>query len=631
MGNEIGRDPSGARLGRGVSRRLKGTASRGAILGAGALLLAACGSSSPSGGGSTTTTGSAKPQKGGVIKFAEGPATPPNYIFPVEPTANTTLYNDSQFINLMWPLMYQPLPNQPGNDYAHSIGNAPVYSNGNKSVTITLKHYVWSDGKPVTARDVQFFVNLARAAGPTWGQYVPGNFPANVASVKVNSTYSLTLNLTLAVNPTWFSDNQLGLITPIPQHAWDKTSATGPVGNYDLTPSGAKAVLAFLDAQAAQTTTYATNPLWKVVDGAWSLQSYGGASSPDVFVPNPKFSGQKAYASKFEEIPFTSDSAEFNVLHSGPSALTYGYVPAQDIPARSQVTAAGFAVTPVPVWAVDYIIPNMANPTYGALFHQLYIRQALQHLTDQTTMIHVYMHGLGTPTYGPTPVYPKGNPFVLQSEASNPYPYSVKAATKLLSEHGWKVTPGGTDVCTKGGAAGCGAGVATGTKLSLSLLVSSGNSVLQQDSDLLKSDAAKAGIQLAVRYQPFNTVVGVVAPCTPSTPTAPTCTWQLGEYGGISYSTEPTGGALFTPGGSLNAGTYSNPTVTALVHQVHTASNLQPYYRYESILAKQLPWIWQPIPDQVVATAKNLHGYGLTSEFTYSYGYIEPQYWYFSK
>ena len=109
------------------------------------------------------------------------------------------------------------------------------------------------------------------------------------------------------INPTFFDDNGIAYITPIPQHAWDKKSANGPVGNYDMTPAGAAKVVAFLHKEAADTTTYTTNPLWKVIDGPWQLQSFGGASSPDVFVPNPSFLGTKPTASEFEEIPFTTD------------------------------------------------------------------------------------------------------------------------------------------------------------------------------------------------------------------------------------------------------------------------------------------------------------------------------------
>ena len=49
---------------------------------------------------------------------------------------------------------------------------------------------------------------------------------------------------------------------------------SSPVGNYDQTTAGAKAVRNFLDSQAHNIGTYATNPLWQVVDGPWKLSQF---------------------------------------------------------------------------------------------------------------------------------------------------------------------------------------------------------------------------------------------------------------------------------------------------------------------------------------------------------------------
>ena len=46
-----------------------------------------------------------------------------------------------------------------------SIANPPVYSNGDKTVTISLKSsYKWSNGQPITANDMLFFIDLVKAA-----------------------------------------------------------------------------------------------------------------------------------------------------------------------------------------------------------------------------------------------------------------------------------------------------------------------------------------------------------------------------------------------------------------------------------------------------------------------------------
>ena len=565
-----------------------------------------------------------------MIKFAEIPAGSPNYIFPETSTANQSLYNNSQFINLMWPLMYLPTPNEPTLDYAHSMANPPVWNSTDTEVTVTLKPYKWSDGTPVTARDVVFYINLGQAMGATWGNYGgPTQFPYNLKSWTAVNANTVKFVLKAPINPTFFDDNGLSYITPIPQHAWDKESANGPVGNYDMTPAGAAKVVAFLQKEASNTTTYTTNPLWKVIDGAWQLQSFGGASSPDIFVPNPSFGGTKPSASEFEELPFTTDEAEFTSLKAG--ALNYGLVPDQDIPAIPSVKSQGYNITPSPVWGFQYAEPNMKNPEVGPMLSQAYMRQVLAHLVDQTTMIQHFMAGYGTPVYGPTPVYPKGNPFVSPSELTNPYPYSVSAAEKLLKAHGWQVNPGKVDVCEVAGPTGCGAGVAKGQKLSLNFLYSSGSTILQEDADLWQSDASKAGVQINPRTADFNTVISQVQACTAKGKGTPTCNWQLGQYGGISLSTYPSGEGLLNTGGAFNASGYSNATVDKLINETSTAKSLATYKAYEDLIVKDEPWIWQPQPDNIFATAKNLTGYGMTSEFTGEYGYIEPNFWSFTK
>jgi len=566
---------------------------------------------------------------GGVIKYAELPTSSANYIFPETTSANQSLYNNSQFINLMWPLIYLPSPDQPTLDYAHSMANPPVWSDNDTVATVTLKHWMWSDGTPVTARDVIFYINLGKAMGATWGNYGgPTQFPYNLKSYAAVNATTVKFVLKSPINPTFFDDNGIDYITPIPQHAWDKTSANGAVGNYDMTPAGAAKVLAFLQKQASDTTTYTTNPLWKVTDGPWELQSFGGASSPDIFVPNPSYSGPKPIASEFEELPFTSDSAEFTSLKAG--ALNYGYVPSQDIPAIPSVQGQ-YNVTKIPTWGFNYIIPNTKNPQVGPVLSQTYMRQVLARLMDQNTMINHFMGGYGIPTYGPTPIYPKGNPFVSPSELTNPYPYSVSAAEKLLKSHGWQVNPGRVDVCQVPGPSGFGAGTTKGEKLSLNLLFSNGSVLLQEETDLLQSDAAQAGVQINPRSADFNTVISQVQPCLPKAQGTPTCNWQLGEYGGISESTYPSGEGLLNTGGAFNAGQYSNPTLDKLINESTVASTLQAYKQYEDLTVKEEPWIWVPVPARISATSKNLTGYGMTSEFGGFYGYIEPELWSFTK
>jgi peptide/nickel transport system substrate-binding protein len=334
--------------------------------------------------------------------------------------------------------------------------------------------------------------------------------------------------------------------------------------------------------------------------------------------------------SEFEEIPFTTDSAEFTSLKAG--TLDYGMIPTDDIPAIPSVKAQGYNVSKVAEWGFGEILPNTKNPQVGPILSQTYIRQVLARLTDQNTMINHFMGGYGYPTYGPTPVLPKGNPFISASELTNPYPYSVSKAESILKAHGWQVNPGKVDVCMVPGPSGCGAGVTKGQKLSLNFLYSSGEVVETENADLFQSDAAQAGVQINPRSADFNTVVSQVQPCVlPKDKGTPTCNWQLGEYGVLGLSTYPSGEGVFNTGGAFNAGQYSNPTMDKLISESTVAPSLAPYKEYENLVVQQEPWIWQPQQDHLAATIKNLTGYGLTSEFAGYRMYIEPQFWAFTK
>jgi peptide/nickel transport system substrate-binding protein len=121
-----------------------------------ALALAAAGCSR------TTTSVGNTPVRGGTAVWAEGPGTPPNYIFPYEGSAYITISNSADFANLMYrPLYWFGGNGLPTANNSLSLANPPVFD-GTK-VTITLKHYLWSNGTPVTARDVMFWLNMELA------------------------------------------------------------------------------------------------------------------------------------------------------------------------------------------------------------------------------------------------------------------------------------------------------------------------------------------------------------------------------------------------------------------------------------------------------------------------------------
>src|ERR1700728_5445893 len=89
-------------------------------------------------------------------------------------------------------------------------------------------------------------------------------------------------------------------------------------------------------------------------------------------------------------------------------------------------------------WGINYIFMNYASLQSGAIFRQLYMRQAMEHLINQAGYISAFLEGYAYPTYGPVPQKPSSN-FVSPEEQQNPYPYNPKDATSILTQHGWHV------------------------------------------------------------------------------------------------------------------------------------------------------------------------------------------------
>lgn len=555
------------------------------------LALAACSSS-----------GAPSSSKGETITYAWPPSSPPTDIFPLLNTSQYTNVNLNQFTNLLYrPLYWVGQGSQIVLNESRSLAYPPAWSSNGRVVTVHLKHFMWSNGTPVSARDVLFWQNLVTANKTEDGGYVPGYYPTNVVSTKVVNPTTVQFTLNKAWNHTWFLLNELAQVVPMPL-AWDKTCASCPTGKADDTTAGAKAVYNYLEGQAKKLTTYATNPLWKIVDGEWTLHQF----QPDgysVFVPNKSYSGPKPRFSRLVAEPFTSATAEFNAIKSG-SGPDVGYLPVTDLPQKPAVLGQGYKLVPWDDWNYNFIGLNFRNPTVGKIFSQLYIRQALQHLMDQATMVKYAYDGYAWPIYGPVPPEPHNSYNTINS---NPYPFSIAAAKQLLATHGW-VIRNGVASCTRPGtgASQCGGGVKSGATLKFTMLVANENPPLLTAMEDYKSDAAKAGINITLTQAPILTVFGDMAPCSGSS-----CSWQMGNYGvGWTYFPDyyPTGEDTFATGAGANFGGYSNPVNDANITYTNTAppaQSQQALDRYQKYLAQQLPVLWQPNYNYQLTLIKN--------------------------
>ncbi len=561
-------------------------------------------------------------KSGGVVTFAEQPGATPTYIFPLYDGANSQNADITYLQPLMWLPLYwfgHPTNSAATVNYKLSMAEPPVFSNGGKTVTMKLKHFVWSTGAPVTGRDLVFWMNLMLAEKTNYAGYVPGGWMTHVSSYSAPSADTFVLNLNKVYNQTYLLYNGLATLTPIPQQAWDKTSTTGAVGTYDSTSAGAKSVYTYLNARSESLSTWATTALWQVVDGPWHLQPKTGfqVTGQVIMIPNKKYSGSnKPKISEFEELPFTSAAAEYDALRSG--TVDYGYVPTTDLGTIGSLEASGFKIQPWYEWGLTFIGILFSNPKYDALVSQLYIRQAMQTLIDQPEYIKSILGNYGTPTYGPVPTFPSTN-FLSKAEKKNPYPYSKSKAKKLLTSHGWTIHSGGADVCTKPGAGAgeCGKGIASGTKLSVPLQYPSGFPDIDNEIQVMRSAYSAVGIHLTLSEAPENTVLSNAyacigkkpAACPASAPVLTIIASPVYTYVPIYY---PDGTSLFGCGGATNGGNYCNKTVDKDITTIESegnAASLKTLYSYQEYLAKQLPDLWFPnAAYQISAISSKLKG-----------------------
>ncbi|HUZ20974.1 MAG TPA: ABC transporter substrate-binding protein [Acidimicrobiales bacterium] len=601
---------------------------------------------------------------GGTATFAEAVGTPPDYIFPFEGSAFYSQNNTAQFQYLMFrPLYWFGAAGQPVLDPSLSLASPPAYSGGDTRVTIELRHEAWSDGEPVQAADVMFWLNMLKVEKQNWGGYVPGAMPDDIQSVRAPDASTVVITLTGRVNPEWFTSDELSQITPLPL-AWDISATGQPKGtascasaaysSVTLTSKGSPAsaaakscaeVFTHLSEQAgydpvaakessAALATYATNPLWQVVDGPWHLVSFT-ADGLAVFRPNPRYTGPvKPTLTKFVEQPFTSAKAEFQALVAGK--VTVGYLPAQDVtsPARSaQVAgpnnprlAARYKLVPLYSWGINYFPYNFnskADGGYaGSIFSQLYFRQAFQSLVDQSGIIKSVDDGYGVPTYGPVPVVP-ANQLATSTVKKNPYPYDPAKAVRLLRAHGWNVVPGGITTCAN--AKEC--HVPAGTPLAFAMEYVDSGPGAAREAQTEQRAWSLAGIRVNLTAASFDTVLGDATACSGSS-----CTWELEDWGeGWTYAPDyyPTGEETFLSSATSNVGSYLSARNDQLIRS--TVFSPDPKHttlaNWQNYLAVQLPVVWQPSAAYSLTEVQQ-HLAGVVPQSPLLT--ITPESWYFS-
>ncbi len=607
------------RAGLAAIRRALGRRALGACWAAAGLatVLAACGPASSATSGTTpdasTTSNS--------VTYAMEPGGYASYPFPFMAgnyDADFSVYNVNDFQYLLYrPLYWFGTGTTPLLNPAESLADLPVYQN--HKVTIRLKqNYKWSNGEPVEASNVVFWMNMMIAEGKNAVIWSPNGLPNDVRNIKAASKYVVTMDITTPkFSQPWFTNNMLSLISPMPT-AWDRTAA-GP-SDCSTVVSACKAVYNYLSSQALKPSTFAGSPIWGVVDGPWKIQSLNSQGKL-VLTYNTKYGGPVSahHITTFTELPFTSEQTEYNVLldPNGSQTIDVGFLPTVDapVPPAGQLVGANpsalsnYQLSVIYPWELSYFPYNFNNNTgQGPIFKQLYFRQAFQELVDQEGVINGPLHGYGKPTIGPVSAYPTTHFLSPQlAVKGDQWTLNVRNAGTLLQKHGWSLNPNGTDTCVHAGTApgDCGAGIAAGAPLRFTLMYATGTDWMESAVRELASNASLVGMQVNLSAQSFNNVINATIGLDGES-------WQMAYYGAWTYAPDylPTGDTLFESTAPNNYGAYNNVRNDQLITaslEARTPSQFNTaMYNWQNYVAAQLPVVYEPVAPTLLETIKGL-------------------------
>ena len=545
------------------------------------------------------------------MTVAEAPGATPNYIFPFMSCAYDTTNN----VNYLQRLLYQPLywfgvGGSAAEVPSLSVANEPVFAKSRTSATFTVKPWRFANGQYVTGRSVMFFLNLWVADPTGFCPYEPGlGIPGELRGASATGN-TVHLYFTHPVNPVWLVSNFLSLITPLPE-TWDRTSphsmahCSAGAPRLAATVTSCRAVGAYLTSIASATSTF-TSAFWRGgVDGPWILSALD-ASGDATFSVNHAYSGTvHPQLTSFKELAYRSAAQELRDLESGVldvGNLDFGALSsaaAQVNPGTTalQALSATDTVNAAAPWSVAYMPFNFGPADLErSLIGQAYVRAAMQMDIDQAAIVKNVFGGFATVGGGPLPAEVSRG---VSGSANVTYPFDPSSAAANLAIHGWRLV-GGVLTCANPGTGPdqCGAGIAAGTSMTLTLLMPNTSPLYVREIDVIVADWKSIGIQVSVEFASYGQVI---TDCS-STPSAQLCAWDAGWT--YAPAALPTGEALFATTGSANVGAFSDAAVDGLINQ--TLRTPVPLTRYAKAVSTILPALFIPQGEVLAETTTGL-------------------------
>ncbi len=273
----------------------------------------------------------------------------------------------------------------------------------------TRPHAQWSDGKPLTAADAAWTVNLEKkfASGATASA---AGSVAHLVSAQATNPTTLVLHYSRPVANVLalFAQNYI-----LPEHIWQKY-ATG---------------------SGAALKTFG-NPAPIVSGGPFMLTKYT-PNQIALFGRNPHWWGPKPHIDGFGLQFFNNADAMISAFEQGQLDFIGEYTPPTIV---SELRQKGFVVTTSPSLSMkDFIInTNPHKKTHRELLNPL-VREALEYATDRPQIIRTAWLGFAQP--GTTIIAPADLGW--HDPNIKPLPFDLAKANQLLNQAGDKMGPNG--------------------------------------------------------------------------------------------------------------------------------------------------------------------------------------------
>jgi peptide/nickel transport system substrate-binding protein len=128
------------------------------------------------------------------------------------------------------------------------------------------------------------------------------------------------------------------------------------------------------------------------------------------------------------------------------------------------------------------------------------------------------------------------------------------------------------------------------------------------ESEVFSSEAKKAaGINIDLVTKTFNFLIENYNNANPAAAKY-TNDWGVNNYGGVSTDYYPTQYGLETPGGSLNSGSYNDPTANKLMKASVSTSSQKAIIKEVGYFGKNYPVFYMPVQDWIMAISKKVGG-----------------------